>query len=168
MFGYAPNEAALHNALIDVVACLRVFYRLWFQGIQFTEPDINVPIPVCGQGEPDIYLKLKSDDPINPIVRIINEFTPEGIEPVGIGSSSLIICPPIENDELESIMTGKSIKQIIFESKSNSRQSRYYNKINEFANNPNRLTRFNTLKSDLKNNLAIMYNDIFYVNYTLY
>ena len=31
MFGYAPNETALHNALIDVVACLRVFYRLWFQ-----------------------------------------------------------------------------------------------------------------------------------------
>jgi len=130
MFGYAPNEAALHNALIDVVACLRVFYRLWFQGIQFTEPDISVPVPVpvpvpvCGQGEPDIYIKLK-DDPSNEIIKIINSFTPEGIDPVGVGSSSLIICPPIDNDQIESLMTGKTVGQIIAESKANSRWSRY-------------------------------------------
>ena len=126
MFGYAPNEAALHNALIDVVACLRVFYRLWFQGIQFTEPDISVPVPVpvCGQGEPDIYIKLK-DDPSNEIIKIINSFTPEGIDPAGVGSPSLIICPPIDNDQIESLMTGKSVEQIISESKANSRWSRY-------------------------------------------
>ena len=123
MFGYAPNEAALHNALIDVVACLRVFYRLWFQGIQFTEPD-NTDVPVCGQGEPDIYIKLK-DDPSNEIIKIINSFTPEGIDPVGVGSPSLIICPPIDNDQIESLMTGKSVEQIISESKANSRWSRY-------------------------------------------
>jgi DNA polymerase III epsilon subunit-like protein len=122
MFGYAPNEAALHNALIDVVACLRVFYRLWFQGIQFTEHDNNVP--VFGEGEPDIYIKLK-DDPNNEIIKIINSFTPAEIDPVGVGSSSLIICPPINNDQIESLMTGKSIEQIISESKANSRRSRY-------------------------------------------
>jgi DNA polymerase III epsilon subunit-like protein len=122
MFGYAPNEAALHNALIDVVACLRVFYRLWFQGIEFTEPATDVP--VCGQGEPDIYIKLK-DDPSNEIIKIINSFTPEGIDPVGVGSPSLIICPPIDNDQIESLMTGKSVEQIISESKANSRWSRY-------------------------------------------
>jgi DNA polymerase III epsilon subunit-like protein len=94
MFGYAPNESALHNALIDVVACLRVFFRLWSQGIQFT-PNSN-DVPVCGVGAPDIYLILKDMSPINPIVRIINEFTPAGVDPSGVGSPGLIVCPPID------------------------------------------------------------------------
>jgi|694.fasta_scaffold24406_4 DNA polymerase III epsilon subunit-like protein len=94
MFGYAPNESALHNALIDVVACLRVFYRLWVQGIQFT-PNSN-DVPVCGVGAPDIYLILKDMSPINPIVRIINEFTPAGVDASGVGSPGLTICQPID------------------------------------------------------------------------
>lgn len=101
MFGYAPNESALHNALIDVVACLRVFYRLWFQGIQFE--DQNTIVPLCGVGNPDIYLQLMSNDPDNEIIRIINSFTPSGIDAVGIGSE-LNICEPISTDELTTQM----------------------------------------------------------------
>jgi len=106
MFGYAPKETALHNALIDVVACLRVFYRLWFQGIEFTENTQDVP--VCGVGEPDVYLILKDITPINPIVRIINEFTPEGVEPSGVGSPGLTICPPIDAAVLTATMKDSS------------------------------------------------------------
>lgn len=102
MFGYAPNESALHNALIDVVACLRVFYRLWSQGIQFTQNTNDVP--VCGVGPPDIYFLLKDMSPINPIVRIINEFTPFGVEPSGVGSPVLTVCTPIDATVLTTQM----------------------------------------------------------------
>ena len=108
MFGYAPNEASLHNALIDVVACLRVFYRLWVQGIQFTQN--NIDVPVCGVGAPDIYLILKDISPINPIVKIINEFTPEGIDPSGIGSHELTVCQPIDTAVLISEMMSVNTK----------------------------------------------------------
>jgi DNA polymerase III epsilon subunit-like protein len=123
MFGYSPKESALHNALIDVVACLRVFYRLWFKGIQFTEN--NSDVPVCGLGEPDIYIVLKDISPTNPIIEIINEFTPSGVDPAGVGSSGLTICEPIDNDEVESMMTGKSIEQIKLENEANSRLGIY-------------------------------------------
>lgn len=122
MFGYAPKEEALHNALIDVVACLRVFYRLWFQGLHFDE---NQEVPVCGIGEPDIYLVLKNLNPINPIVKIINEFTPEGFNPEGLGETGLKICDQIDNDVLESQMTGKSIQNIKNENNEKSRLGRY-------------------------------------------
>lgn len=123
MFGYPPNESALHNALIDVVACLRVFYRLWFQGFQFTE--INHDVRVCGVGEPDIYLKLKDVDPDNEIIKIINSFTPSDVDNARVESSGLTICPPIDNDEIESQMTGKSVKDIKLENERTSRLSRY-------------------------------------------
>jgi len=122
MYGYAPKEEALHNALIDVVACLRVFYRLWFQGIHFDE---NQEVPVCGIGEPDIYLVLKDLNPINQIVKIINEFTPEGINPEGLGEPGLKLCGQIDNDVLESQMTGKSIQEIKNENNEKSRLGRY-------------------------------------------
>jgi len=122
MYGYAPKEEALHNALIDVVACLRVFYRLWFQGLHFDE---NQEVPVCGIGEPDIYFILKDLNPINPIVKIINEFTPNGINPEGLGETGLKICDQIDNDLLESQMTGKSIQEIKNENNEKSRLGRY-------------------------------------------
>lgn len=123
MFGYAPNETALHNALIDVVACLRVFYRLWFQGIGFAENTQKVP--VCGVGEPDIYLQLKDIDPENEIIKIINSFTPEGIDPAGVGPSRLTICPLIDNDVIKSQMTHRSVKDIKIENEGSSRLGRY-------------------------------------------
>jgi DNA polymerase III epsilon subunit-like protein len=101
MFGYAPNESALHNALIDVVACLRVFYRLWFQGIQFE--DQYTIVPLCGVGNPDIYIQLMSNDPDNEIIRIIRSFTPDGVDPAGVGSD-LQICEPISTDKLTKQM----------------------------------------------------------------
>lgn len=134
MFGYAPNESALHNALIDVVACLRVFYRLWFQGIEFIENTQDVP--VCGVGEPDVYLKLKDIDPDNEIIKIIDEFTPEGVDPAGVGSTGLTICPPMDNDEIEAKMTGKIVKEIKSENEGSSRLGRYkeVTGINPFQN----------------------------------
>uniref|UniRef100_A0A6C0KSI4 Exonuclease domain-containing protein n=1 Tax=viral metagenome TaxID=1070528 RepID=A0A6C0KSI4_9ZZZZ len=122
MFGYAPKEEALHNALIDVVACLRVFYRLWFQGIHFDE---NYEVPVCGVGEPDIYILLKDLNPINPIVKIVNEFTPDGTNPEGVGEIGLKMCDLIDNDLLESQMTGRNIQEIRNENNANSRLGRY-------------------------------------------
>jgi len=124
MFGYAPVETALHNALIDVVACLRVFYRLWFQGIGFEQtPMPTDTIPVCGVGDPDIY-KVLSSTPENPIIQIINSFTPPDIDPNGVGSP-LESCPPIENDLLTSIIEKKSIEVIKSENKEKSRPGRY-------------------------------------------
>jgi DNA polymerase III epsilon subunit-like protein len=122
MYGYAPKEEALHNALIDVVACLRVFYRLCFQGLHFDE---NQEVPVCGIGEPDIYFILRDLNPINPIVKIINEFTPDEINPEGLGETGLKICDQIDNDLLESQMTGKSIQEIKNENNQKSRLGRY-------------------------------------------
>ena len=103
MFGYAPTEALLHNALIDVVACLRVFYRLWFQGVHFDLIDPNTPL--CGVGEPDIYLTLKDAMPDNQIVQIINNYTPMGVDPSGIGSNTLMNCDTITEDVIISNMT---------------------------------------------------------------
>ena len=82
MFGYAPIETALHNALIDVVACLRVFYRLWSQGVRWDQ--FSKDIKLCGIGGVntnseitdetynDIYFKLVKEMPVNPIIQIIN------------------------------------------------------------------------------------------------
>lgn len=75
MFGYPPDESALHDALVDVVVCLRVFYRLWMTGNQ-TEP---VNFNVCGRGDPDIYGK----DVGGEISTYIDGITPEGIDPQG-------------------------------------------------------------------------------------
>lgn len=132
MFGYAPIEAALHNALIDVVACLRVFYRLWSQGVRW-EP-FSKDIAVCGIGGPsditdekynDIHFKLVQEMPFNPIIQIINEFTPRDVDANGIGSPTLIKCPIIDNDELTSIMTGKTVAEVRQENEENSRAGRY-------------------------------------------
>jgi DNA polymerase III epsilon subunit-like protein len=89
LFGYAPIEAALHNALIDIVACLRVFYRLWFLGVVESSKNINRETKFCGEGEPDIYGK----DSSKRITEIINSITPEGISPNG--KNNLFLCKPI-------------------------------------------------------------------------
>ena len=77
MFGYPPDPKALHDALADVVVCLRVFYRLWMTGN--TSPDGPINFDVCGYGEPDIYGK----DVGGEITRYINAITPPGIDPEG-------------------------------------------------------------------------------------
>ena len=135
MFGYAPIETALHNALIDVVACLRVFYRLWSQGVRW-EP-FSKDIAVCGIGGVnttpeitderynDIYFKLLQEMPFNPIIQIINEFTPRDVDAIGVGSPTLIKCPMIDNDELISNMTGKTVAEVRQENEENSRAGRY-------------------------------------------
>ena len=132
MFGYAPKEEALHNALIDVAACLRVFYRLWFQNIQ-TGP-VNPDTPVCGLGNPDIYTELLSIEPSNPIITIINDFTPEGVEQTS-SSNTLTVCEPIDNDALDGLMVGKSEEEIKAENKKTSRLQKYIDitGVNPFA-----------------------------------
>lgn len=77
MFGYPPDDSALHDALVDVVVCLRVFYRLWMTGN--TSPDGPINILVCGYGEPDIYGK----DVGGKISEYIDIITPPGIDPEG-------------------------------------------------------------------------------------
>jgi DNA polymerase III epsilon subunit-like protein len=142
MFGYAPNESALHNALIDVVACLRVFYRLWFQGIQF-EDDSTI-VPVCGVGNPDIYIQLMSTDPDNEIIKIINSFTPSGVDPAGVGSG-LQICEPIKTDELTAQMGLTSEKM-------ESRLERYNRLQNENKKRKRGGSRKRQRKSKRRNN----------------
>ena len=80
IFGYTPDESALHDALVDVVVCLRVFYRLWMSGIKISH--CKTPITeVCGTGLPDIYnLDAESG---GEITKYINAITPEGIDPEG-------------------------------------------------------------------------------------
>jgi hypothetical protein len=80
MFGYTPDESALHDALVDVVVCLRVFYRLWMSGIKISH--CKTPITeICGRGPPDIYnLDTESG---GEITKYINAITPEGIDPEG-------------------------------------------------------------------------------------
>ena len=83
MFGYPPKQTALHNALIDVVVCFRVFWRMWHQGVNFN--NTNYDIEVCGVGSPDIYINLVETDPLNIIVKTIQDITPPNINPIGIG-----------------------------------------------------------------------------------
>lgn len=135
MFGYAPIETALHNALIDVVACLRVFYRLWSQGVRWGE--FSKDIAVCGIGglntNPeitdekynDIYFKLVTEMPYNPITQIVNDFTPKDVDGNGIGSPTLVKCELIDNDVLTANMTGKPVEQLKEENEENSRVGRY-------------------------------------------
>lgn len=77
MFGYPPDDSALHDALVDVVVCLRVFYRLWMTGN--TSPDGPINLLVCGYGEPDIY----GMDVGGKISEYIDKITPPGIDPEG-------------------------------------------------------------------------------------
>jgi DNA polymerase III epsilon subunit-like protein len=123
IFGYAPREYALHNALIDVVVCLRVFYRMWFQGIQFD--DKGDDIPICGLGSPDLYIDLKQKHPENPIIQLIDSITPDGFGLNEIDIKGLQFCQPIENDTVESIMTGIDIKIIKNANYAKSRHARY-------------------------------------------
>jgi len=116
MFGYPPKEGLLHNSLIDVVVCLRVFYRLWF-----LSKDSEA---VCGIGQPDIYLELLVSAPENEIVKIIEEITPAGIDPKGLGTE-LHICDIIDNNTLEAQMTGAEISDIIEANEKKKRLSRY-------------------------------------------
>ena len=73
LFGYPPNADALHDAMIDVIVLLRVFYRYWMINKDLTQPSHIL----CGQGEPDIYGKHAEID------SYINALTPHGIEPSG-------------------------------------------------------------------------------------
>ena len=78
MFGYPPDESALHDALVDVVVCLRVFYRLWMSGIRDSKCQA-ANISICGRGEPDMYGK----DVDGKITDYIKQITPAGIDPEG-------------------------------------------------------------------------------------
>lgn len=79
LFGYPPDESSLHDAIVDVIVCLRVFYRLWMTGnTNLTQP---LNLLVCGSGEPDIY--RKDVETGGQITRYINSITPQGIDPQG-------------------------------------------------------------------------------------
>ena len=83
LFGYPPDESQLHDAMIDVIVCLRVFYRLWF-GANSANPKA-----VCGKGTPDIYgkdKKTKDNEVITgtgDITKYIKKITPKNINPRG-------------------------------------------------------------------------------------
>lgn len=77
MFGYPLIEELMHDALNDVVACLRVFYRLWMTGNR-VEP---VNFMICGRGDPDIYGKDFNTG--GQITALIDSITPSGIDPNG-------------------------------------------------------------------------------------
>ena len=77
MFGYPLIEELMHDALNDVAACLRVFYRLWMTGNR-AEP---VNLMICGRGDPDIYGKDFSTG--GQITALIDSITPSGIDPKG-------------------------------------------------------------------------------------
>jgi len=77
MFGYPLIEELMHDALNDVVACLRVFYRLWMTGNRETPTN---PM-ICGRGDPDIYgMDITTG---GEITQRINSITPIGIDPRG-------------------------------------------------------------------------------------
>lgn len=136
MFGYAPNESALHNALIDVVACLRVFYRLYYRGISIkVYPSEDNKTPICGIGAPDIYLALMKDSPNNPIIKIIEGFTPPDVNPEGVGDPGLRLqlCKPIEYNILLSEITKETVDNIKKYNDENNRLSRWL----AFENNEN-------------------------------
>jgi len=77
LFGYPPNDEALHDAIVDVVVTLRVFYRLWMTGNK--NPSEPIRFEICGKGEPDIYGKDKSGR----ITDYIKKITPAGVDPRG-------------------------------------------------------------------------------------
>ena len=85
MFGYPPLDSALHDAIIDVVICLRVFYRLWTTGNHVRDPKSVSQIVnpnVCGKNaEHDIYGKDKNTG--GEISKYIDDITPSPIDPSG-------------------------------------------------------------------------------------
>jgi DNA polymerase III epsilon subunit-like protein len=101
IFGYPPTEEKLHNSLNDVIVTLRVFWRMWFSGIHFN--NTNHDIPICGVGQPDIYLDLIDSDPSNQIIALINNITADGIDPAGIGEP-IHLCPEISEADLKIAM----------------------------------------------------------------
>lgn len=101
MFGYRPKESALHNAIIDVVVCLRVFWRLWMQGVRIN--NTNYDASICGTGEPDIYLDLTNKGLTdNVIVKVIDDISPPGTAQ-GVGEP-VHQCPPITGAEVKRMM----------------------------------------------------------------
>ena len=101
MFGYPPDESALHDALVDVVVCLRVFYRLWM-----TRP--NGTPSLCGRGPPDIYnLDVDSGGEISDYIRKI---TPKGIFPEGNYNPDLGLGPCYTEGELYMRLPGDKIE----------------------------------------------------------
>lgn len=76
LFGYPPDESSLHDAIVDVIVCLRVFYRLWMTGNTSLTRPLN--LLVCGSGEPDIY--GKDVETGGQITDYISSITPPGID----------------------------------------------------------------------------------------
>jgi hypothetical protein len=106
MFGYTPDESALHDALVDVVVCLRVFYRLWMSGIKISS--CKTPVTeVCGRGLPDIYnLDAESG---GEITKYIHAITPEGIDPEGNFNPAMGLGPCSKPGEKYARLPGDKI-----------------------------------------------------------
>lgn len=126
LFGYAPIDTSLHNALIDSVVCLRVFYRLWFLGARNnTYKKIN---HFCGTGEPDIYKKDKGEA----ISAMIESITPEGIDPKGGYTNGLTICEPISlsviSYGIDNNISIEAAKRFFNKKKSRKHKKNIYNK----------------------------------------
>lgn len=95
LFGYEPIQGNLHNSLIDSIATLRCFFRL------FNSPEGTA---LCGVGPPDVY--LAAGEPLGPVEKTIqqyieNDITPPGTDPRGVGGP-VAVC-------VETILGGKKI-----------------------------------------------------------
>jgi len=82
MFGHPPLKKYLHNALVDIIVTLRVFYRLWMTGNRHPGPASAADIPnfaICGLGEPDIYGKGRGKKGKRDLItKYIDKITPHG------------------------------------------------------------------------------------------
>jgi DNA polymerase III epsilon subunit-like protein len=80
IFGHPPLDSFLHNALVDIIVTLRVFYRLWMTGNRDPSPSTKSNIhnfEICGLGEPDIYGKDRGKNGKRGLItRYIDKITP--------------------------------------------------------------------------------------------
>jgi DNA polymerase III epsilon subunit-like protein len=81
MFGHPPLKKYLHNALVDIIVTLRVFYRLWMTGNRHPGPSSAADVPnfaICGLGEPDIYGKGRGKKGKRDLItKYIDKITPQ-------------------------------------------------------------------------------------------
>ena len=81
IFGHPPLKKYLHNALVDIIVTLRVFYRLWMTGNRHPGPSSAADVhnfTICGLGEPDIYGKGRGKKGKRDLItKYIDKITPQ-------------------------------------------------------------------------------------------
>jgi hypothetical protein len=110
IFGHPPVDTFLHNALVDIIVTLRVFYRLWMTGNRNPAPSSKSDIAnfaICGLGDPDIYGKDRGKGGKRGLItRYIDKISPSGSRSMSPEPEGLRSCQR-ENTPYRTLPSGK-------------------------------------------------------------